>query len=146
MVADGCRRLVSEVPLPWTKDNGVTDEELRCAVREENLELLTWMHDVTVGMGWCRGPRAELQTIADGSWFRFLVCAHHTATARGIPAGKRMACLVVRGQGGKYRREEPFTTARCGIKSDQWAGRMLARRHRDPALAAMRMMPGRDED
>jgi hypothetical protein len=122
--------------MPWLRGAGVTDDELRAAVREENVELLGWMHDVAVTMGWIGGPPAAEQMYADGSWFRFLICAHHTATARGIPAGKRMACLVVRGQA-------QFDCEKTRQASDQWAGKMAGLVHRDPALAG-RMMEAPD--
>jgi hypothetical protein len=127
-VADGCRRLPSEIPKPWIRDKGVTDQELHAAVVEENLSLLAWMHDVAVRLGWHQSRPAAEQTIADGSWFRFLVCAHHTATARGIPRGKRMACLVTRGKAG-------FAVATTTQTSDRWAAQMFAKRWRDPELA-----------
>lgn len=138
-VADGCRRLRSAVPYPWMRDKGITDEELKAAVREMNIDLLAWMHDVAIGLRWIKGLPAEHQHFADGSWFRFLVCAHHTATSRGIPDGVRMACLVIRGAGkkgpGGVRTGGQFETKQTSQASDQWAGRVFNQRWRDPELA-----------
>ncbi|MCC7475839.1 MAG: hypothetical protein IT425_10615 [Pirellulales bacterium] len=127
-VGSGTRRAAREIARPWDRAEGVTDDELVAAVRRGDTRLLRSMYDVAVDRDW-------LGDDSDDQWLRFLTAAHHCATAK-LKFG-RIGRLIAFNTSG-------LDVSRCSQRSDQWAGEMLAREHRDPALAR-RMMEGGDE-
>ena len=89
------------------------------AVRREDLALFRRMYDVAIALGY-------LDAHTSDQWLRFLTAVHHCATAR-LTRG-RIARLITFNNAG-------LDVSRCSQRSDDWAGRMLARQWRAPDLA-----------
>jgi hypothetical protein len=133
-------RLDERLVRAWDQAGGVTGDDLRRLVRTGDLVRLGAMYDQARRLGWIAGPAYDAggddaaDHGADGPWFRFLVCAHHAATARLARPVGALRSRIGRG----------LDVARVRQASDQWAGAMLARRHRDPVLAARMMTQGEE--
>ena len=113
---------------PWSRAAGVSDAALVEACRRGDVRLLRHLFDHAVQMEWIVAP-------SDDTWQRFLTACHHAATAR---LARRMGRLVAFVKNG-------LDVSRCTQRSDQWAGELLAKAHRDPGLVRLGLLCGRSE-
>lgn len=122
-------RTTAGLPLwerPWAQRGGMQDREIRWAVGREDLEYFQHAFAELAARGWLAGgPLVGDEPTADRRWLVFLTICHHVVTT---DCRSPKAVLTKRVKAG-------LDTSRIRQASDDWAGRMLALRWRDPALA-----------
>lgn len=118
----GGGRQLAAIAMPWSRQSGFTNAELRAAVHALDLAGLRHVFDEAMCGPWSPDGR---RGIDDDRWLRFLTCVH-----RRVRTGGRCLRALL-----QLDVKQKLDVTRCSQADDDWAGRMAARAWRDPQLA-----------